>query len=37
MEEKADIISEPYKTYPEAIDQYYNLFYLYETEDEITL
>ena len=34
MEEKADIISEPYKAYPEAIDQYYNLFYLYETEDE---
>lgn len=30
MEEKADIISEPYKVYPDSIDQYYNLFYIYE-------
>lgn len=30
MEEKADIISEPYKAYPDSIDQYYNLFYIYE-------
>lgn len=33
MEEKADIISEPYKTYPDSIDQYYNLFFIYTTED----
>lgn len=30
MEEKADIISEPYKVFPDSIDQYYNLFYIYE-------
>lgn len=30
MEEKADIISEPYKAYPDSIDQYYNLFYIYD-------
>lgn len=29
MEEKADIISEPYKAYPDSLDQYYNLYYLY--------
>lgn len=33
MEEKADNISEPYKTYPDSIDQYYNLFFIYTTED----
>lgn len=33
MEEKADITSEPYKLYPDSIDQYYNFFYIYETED----
>jgi len=33
MEEKADIISEPYKVYPENIDQYYSFYYLYSTED----
>lgn len=33
MEEKADIISEPYKVYPDAVDQYYNLFYIYSEED----
>jgi len=32
MEEKADIISEPYKTYPDAIDQYYNLFFIYSED-----
>lgn len=32
MEEKGDIISEPYKKYPEFIDQYYNLFYIYTEE-----
>ena len=30
MEEKADIISEPYKVYPESIDQYYSLYYIYD-------
>lgn len=29
MEEKASIISEPYKLYPDKIDQYYNLFYVW--------
>lgn len=33
MEEKADIISEPYKKYPDLLDQYYNAFYIYEQED----
>lgn len=33
MEEKANIISEPYKAYPDSIDQYYNLFYCYSTEN----
>lgn len=33
MEEKANIISEPYKVFPDSIDQYYNLFYLYSTDD----
>lgn len=33
MEEKASIISEPYKAYPDKIDQYYNLFYIYSTDD----
>lgn len=32
MEEKADIISEPYKVYPDKIDQYYNLFYLWSED-----
>lgn len=32
MEEKADILSEPYKTYPDAIDQYYDLFYRYSDD-----
>ena len=29
LEEKADILSEPYKVYPENIDQYYNFYYRY--------
>lgn len=33
MEEKANIISEPYKTYPDKISEYYNLFYIWSTED----
>lgn len=33
MEEKADITGGPYKTYPDSIDQYYNLYYLW-TEDD---
>lgn len=33
MEEKADIITEPYKTYPDKIDEYYNFYYIYSTED----
>lgn len=33
MEEKADIISEPYKVYPDSIDQYYDCFYIYNEED----
>lgn len=32
MEEKADIISEPYKVYPDSLDQYYNFWYNYESE-----
>lgn len=33
MEEKAAIISQPYKVYPENINEYYNLYYVYSTED----
>ena len=33
LEEKGSIISEPYKTYPDKIAQYYDLFYRWETED----
>lgn len=33
MEEKANILSEPYKTYSDSIDQYYNLFFIYTAED----
>lgn len=32
MEEKADIVSEPYKVYPDSIDQYYSLYYIYSEE-----
>ena len=31
MEEKANIVSEPYKKFPDSIDQYYTLFYIYIT------
>lgn len=30
MEEKANILSEPYKVYPDQIDQYYWLYYIYD-------
>lgn len=33
MYEKANIISEPYKVYPENINEYYDLVYVYESED----
>lgn len=33
MEEKANIISEPYKAYPDSVNEYYNLFYIWTTED----
>lgn len=33
MEEKANIISEPYKVYPDKINEYYNFYYLYQSED----
>lgn len=32
LEEKATIISEPYKIYPDSIDQYYNFYYIYEDD-----
>ena len=33
MEEKANIISEPYKVYPDKINEYYNFYYSYSSED----
>lgn len=33
LEEKADIITEPYKTYPDKLNEYYNMYYIYNTED----
>lgn len=30
MEEKAAIISEPYKAYPDKIDEYYNFYYRWD-------
>lgn len=33
MYEKGNIISEPYKVYPENINEYYELVYVYESED----
>lgn len=30
MEEKALLETEPYKLYPDKIDQYYNLYYIYD-------
>lgn len=32
MEEKATIISEPYKVYPDNINEYYNFFYIWSEE-----
>lgn len=29
LKEKANILSEPYKTYPDRIDQYYWFYYIY--------
>lgn len=29
LQEKATIISEPYKTYPDSLAQYYDFFYIY--------
>lgn len=33
MYEKANIISEPYKVYPENINEYYELVYVYQEDD----
>ena len=33
MEEISDIISEPYKIYPQNISQYYNFYYVWDEED----
>lgn len=33
MEEKSNIISEPYKVYPDKINEYYNFFFIYQTDD----
>lgn len=30
MEEIADIISEPYKIYPDKLDEYYRMWYVYD-------
>ena len=30
MEEKADIVHQPYKEYPDKIDKYYNFYYIYD-------
>lgn len=30
LEEKAEITTEAYKQYPEQLNQYYNMFYIYE-------
>lgn len=32
MEEKADIISEPYKIYPDKIAEYYNFYFIYSDD-----
>lgn len=29
MEENATLLTEPYKIYPDSIDQYYSMFYIY--------
>jgi len=33
MEEKADILSEAYKVYPDKIAEYYSFFYIYSDEE----
>lgn len=33
LEEKANILSEPYKVYPDKLNEYYNMYYIYVTED----
>jgi hypothetical protein len=33
LQEKATIAGEPYKKFPDKINEYYNLFYLFQTED----
>jgi hypothetical protein len=33
LQAKADIISEPYKIYPDKLSQYYDFYYTYITED----
>lgn len=33
LEVKSNLQSEPYKEYPDQIDKYYNLYYIYNTED----
>lgn len=33
LQQKATIVSEPYKTYPDKINEYYDLFYMFEVED----
>ena len=33
LEPKEITLSEPYKTYPDSLDQYYNFYYSYVTED----
>lgn len=33
LQQKSDAISEPYKSYPENLSQYYDFYYTYTTED----
>lgn len=33
LEEKAEIKTEAYKTYPDSLDQFYNFFYIYDDEE----
>ena len=33
LQEKASITGEPYKEFPDRINEYYDLFYMFETED----
>ena len=34
LEPKSELLSEPYKLYPENIDQYYDFYYTYVTSEE---